>query len=78
MLEQVRTAVSHIGTGKKFVLVDGVGESLSCGYHNHFCFVADFNFVTGYPAVGSICSISNADVAKAIGAPVLIVGKSGQ
>jgi BioD-like phosphotransacetylase family protein len=31
----------------------------------------------GYPAVGSICGISNADVARALGAPVLLVGKSG-
>jgi dethiobiotin synthetase len=31
----------------------------------------------GYPSVGSICNISNADVAKALGAPVLLVGKSG-
>lgn len=31
----------------------------------------------GYPAVGSICGISNADVAKALQAPVLLVGKSG-
>jgi len=31
----------------------------------------------GYPAVGSICGISNADVAKKINAPVLLIGKSG-
>lgn len=31
----------------------------------------------GYPAVGSICGVSNADVCEAIGAPVLLVGKSG-
>ena len=31
----------------------------------------------GYPAVGSVCGISNADVALALGAPVLLVGKSG-
>ena len=31
----------------------------------------------GYPAVGSICGISNAAVAKALGCPVLIVGKKG-
>ncbi len=31
----------------------------------------------GYPAVGSICGVSNAHVAKALNAPVLLVGKSG-
>lgn len=31
----------------------------------------------GYPSVGSICSISNADVAQYLQAPVLLVGKSG-
>eukprot|EP00903_Cladosiphon_okamuranus_P009960 g9448.t1 len=31
----------------------------------------------GYPAVGSICGVSNADVAAALNAPVLLVGKSG-
>lgn len=31
----------------------------------------------GYPSVGSICSISNADVASALQAPVVLVGKSG-
>jgi dethiobiotin synthetase len=31
----------------------------------------------GYPSVGSVCGVSNADVAKALGAPVLLVGKSG-
>jgi hypothetical protein len=29
----------------------------------------------GYPAVGSICNVSNADIARALGAPVLLVGK---
>ena len=31
----------------------------------------------GYPAVGSICGLSNAEVAAASNAPVLIIGKSG-
>lgn len=31
----------------------------------------------GYPAVGSICGISNAAVASALGAPVVLVGKRG-
>lgn len=31
----------------------------------------------GYPSVGSICNLSNADVAKRLNAPVLLVGKSG-
>lgn len=31
----------------------------------------------GYPAVGSICGISNAHTAAALKAPVLIIGKSG-
>ncbi len=31
----------------------------------------------GYPAVGSVCGISNAAIANYIGAPVLIVGKKG-
>jgi len=31
----------------------------------------------GYPSVGSICNISNADVAQKLGAPVLMIGKSG-
>lgn len=31
----------------------------------------------GYPAVGSVCGVSNADVAQALGCPVLLVGKSG-
>ena len=31
----------------------------------------------GYPGVGSICGISNADIAKKLKAPVLIVGKHG-
>ncbi len=31
----------------------------------------------GYPAVGSICGISNAHVAAALQAPVLLIGKSG-
>lgn len=31
----------------------------------------------GYPSVGSICELSNAHVAQSLGAPVLLVGKSG-
>ncbi len=31
----------------------------------------------GYPAVGSICGISNSDVCKSINAPVLLIGKPG-
>jgi dethiobiotin synthetase len=31
----------------------------------------------GYPSVGSICGVSNADVARAIEAPVLLIGKPG-
>ncbi|RLN53872.1 hypothetical protein BBJ28_00008002 [Nothophytophthora sp. Chile5] len=31
----------------------------------------------GYPAVGSICGVSNASVAKAVQAPVVLVGKKG-
>ena len=31
----------------------------------------------GYPSVGSICNLSNADIARALKAPVLLVGKSG-
>ncbi|CAM9170090.1 unnamed protein product [Chrysoparadoxa australica] len=31
----------------------------------------------GYPAVGSICGVSNAQVAKTLEIPVLLVGKSG-
>ena len=31
----------------------------------------------GYPSVGSICDLSNAHVAQALSAPVLLVGKSG-
>lgn len=31
----------------------------------------------GYPAVGSICGISNANTAAALKAPVLLIGKSG-
>lgn len=31
----------------------------------------------GYPAVGSICDLSNADVARKLQAPVLFIGKSG-
>lgn len=31
----------------------------------------------GYPAVGSIAGISNADVAKLLGAPVLMIGRPG-
>jgi dethiobiotin synthetase len=31
----------------------------------------------GYPSVGSICNLSNADIARAIGCPVLLIGKSG-
>lgn len=31
----------------------------------------------GYPSVGSICGLSNADVAKASKAPVILIGKSG-
>ena len=31
----------------------------------------------GYPSVGSICNVSNADVARELKAPVLLVGKAG-
>jgi len=31
----------------------------------------------GYPSVGSICNLSNASIAKALSAPVLLIGKSG-
>lgn len=31
----------------------------------------------GYPSVGSICSLSNADVARSLEAPVMLVGKPG-
>lgn len=31
----------------------------------------------GYPAVGSICGVSNAHVARRLGAPVLLIGKRG-
>lgn len=56
LLREACEGVRSVGTGKKIVLVDGVG----------------------YPAVGSICGISNADIARALGAcPVLLVGRSG-
>jgi AAA domain len=31
----------------------------------------------GYPAVGSICGVSNAHIARALNIPVVLVGKSG-
>ena len=31
----------------------------------------------GYPAVGSICNLSNGDIARALQAPVVLIGKSG-
>jgi MoxR-like ATPase len=31
----------------------------------------------GYPAVGSIAGVSNADVARLLGAPVLMIGRPG-
>jgi len=31
----------------------------------------------GYPSVGSICGLSNADVARKLNSPVLLIGKSG-
>ena len=31
----------------------------------------------GYPAVGSICNLSNGDIARALQAPVILIGKSG-
>jgi hypothetical protein len=31
----------------------------------------------GYPSVGSICGVSNADTAAALNSPVLLIGKSG-
>lgn len=31
----------------------------------------------GYPSVGSICNLSNAHIAQALGSPVLLIGKSG-
>lgn len=31
----------------------------------------------GYPAVGSTCGMSNADVARILGAPVIVVGRPG-
>jgi dethiobiotin synthetase len=31
----------------------------------------------GYPAVGSICGVSNADIARKLGAPVMLVGRKG-
>jgi dethiobiotin synthetase len=31
----------------------------------------------GYPSVGSICNLSNVDVANALNVPVLLIGKSG-
>ncbi|CBJ49215.1 conserved unknown protein [Ectocarpus siliculosus] len=55
LLQEIRDAVEEISSGKKVVVVDGVG----------------------YPAVGSICGVSNGDVAAALKAPVLLVGKSG-
>lgn len=48
---------------------------------NPLTFVLHFQVVVvdgvGYPAVGSICGVSNGDVAAALKAPVLLVGKSG-
>ncbi|CAM9130807.1 unnamed protein product [Ectocarpus sp. 6 AP-2014] len=55
LLQEIRDAVEEISSGKKVIVVDGVG----------------------YPAVGSICGVSNGDVAAALKAPVLLVGKSG-
>ncbi|CAM9243051.1 unnamed protein product [Ectocarpus sp. 13 AM-2016] len=55
LLQEIKDAVEEISSGKKVVVVDGVG----------------------YPAVGSICGVSNGDVAAALKAPVLLVGKSG-
>jgi hypothetical protein len=31
----------------------------------------------GYPSVGSICNLSNAHIAQALGSPVLLIGKPG-
>jgi hypothetical protein len=42
-----------------------------------FCIDPLFVLLPGYPAVGSICSISNAHVASALGVPVILIGKSG-
>jgi dethiobiotin synthetase len=55
LLNKVQTAITSIGKGKKFLLIDGVG----------------------YPAVGSIVSLSNAHVASFLSVPVLLVSKSG-
>ncbi|EGZ21541.1 hypothetical protein PHYSODRAFT_557542 [Phytophthora sojae] len=55
LLEKARKKVEEVGTGKKVVIVDGVG----------------------YPAVGSICGVSNAHVAKKLEVPVVLVGKKG-
>ncbi|ETV92882.1 hypothetical protein, variant [Aphanomyces invadans] len=56
LLRDIVRAVDAISTGKRIVLVDGVG----------------------YPAVGSICGVSNADVAAALEPiSVILVGKKG-
>jgi len=54
-LEKVMDSVRQISTGKRIVIVDGVG----------------------YPAVGSVSGVSNAQIARAIGSPVLLVGRPG-
>ena len=51
-------------------------------FDTHFCFQYRLLFVkyflgVGYPAVGSICGISNAAVALRLEAPVIIIGKKG-
>eukprot|EP01038_Epipyxis_sp_PR26KG_P007334 gene7334-9997_t len=56
------------------VLLDQVLNSVKLlSYDKRFVLVDG----VGYPSVGSICGVSNADVAKILNAPVLLIGKSG-
>ncbi len=81
-MTSVVQSVEEIECGKKLVIIDGIYYILtlillriSCVQVSIICGL--FCSGVGYPAVGSICGISNADSANALNASVLLVGKSG-
>jgi dethiobiotin synthetase len=75
--------VFYAGFTREFLAGDTVSSAalLSRAVEAHRAVAAGARVVVvdgvGYPSVGSICGVCNAAVARALGAPVLLVGRKG-
>ena len=86
---KIQTAVLQLAQGKRFVVVDGVGYPavgsvcggpsilLTCILHPPHCAFSLPHPQLSLISAACLCSVSNADVAHLLSAPVLLVSRSG-